>query len=706
LNTPVWEIWSIALKRIRYPGASDKLTVRTCLLLGWTLALPLAAVAASATTVEARLLTPVSSYSSKSGSAVSALVATSVCFADGATLPQGVTLRGTLEHVHKVGLGFIHESAGMSFAFTEMRMPDGRVFPVEPRLRSIDNARERVDSHGNVHGIRATATLSNRAGQHLAFLAMGHPVLMLPLFAVETSLFRFPDPEIEYGAGTELHLDLTFPAELGVVRRCADAVPPATERAALNDIISGIPAWSYSKRQRQPMDMVNLIFVGSQEELATAFRFAGWKGARPNSVGSGFGAIRAIAERKSDADAPMRTLLLDGAVPDLSLQKSLNTFEMRHHLRIWKRPPEFQGRPVWASAATHDTGATFSVRPFGFTHQIQDVVDLERDKVVSDLRFTGCVDEVYYVPRPNLAEAFEGPYRRSVRTDGRVAVVLLNACQSPRLDLASTPLPQEPLMVRTIRRVTLTARNHFLRDNWWWRGAEAARLTFLTLRGWSREWKDDRLARQQRDRILAQAAAEHLPVEPPAGTLPPLVPLPPSDFPLPAALPPSVALVDLAGPEQAGGMPSPTGSLSPLALPPSVVLVDLAGEMVSPPGSLSLAVLPLSPASAPATVAAASPARPEESAAAPLAPALARWVDAWLPRALAPAAEFWAPAAIPVSLALAGLACPEEPREVSPPPTLAPFVDAVYFPDLAPPVPGDAAEGAAASTESAPDGGR
>jgi hypothetical protein len=444
-----------------------------------------------------------------------------------------------------VGLGFVHETAGMNFHFGELQLPDGRSLPVEARLRSIDNARERVDSHGAIHGIRATATLSNRVGERLAFLAMGHPAVMLPLFAIETSVFRFPDPEIKYSAGAELHLDLTLPAELGEVRHCPDTQPAPDQQASLNGLVAALPAWSYSKRQHQALDMINLVFVGSQEQVASAFHSAGWGGSRPNSMKSGFGAIRAIAERNNYNEAPMRNLLLDGAEPDFGLQKSLNTFEKRHHLRIWKQTPEFEGRPVWASAATRDLGATFSVHPFGFTHQIQDAVDLEREKVVSDLRFTGCTDAVYYVPRPNLAAAFEGDYRRGVHTDGRVAVVVLNECLSPRLDLsAGAPAPPEPFLVRSIRRVTLTARNHFLRDNWFWRGADGARMAYLALRGWSRERKEDRLARRERESILAQAAAAPtsvLPPTPPAGSWPPVAPLPGDFLPGGAAMP-SVAL--------------------------------------------------------------------------------------------------------------------------------------------------------------------
>jgi hypothetical protein len=555
---------------MKHPATSDNHTVTNCCLLVWMLALPLVAQTTTATPVEARLLTPVSSYSSKAGTGISALLATGVCFADGSTLPEGVTVHGTVERVHKVGLGLVRETAGMSFDFNELRLPDGRVFPVEARLRSIDNARERVDSHGAIRGIRATATISNRVGERLAFLGMIHPAAILPLFAVETALFRFPDPEIVFGPGAELHLDLTFPPELGEVGACPDDEPSAEEKASLNDLVAALPAWSYSKRQRQAMDMVNLAFVGSEEQLANAFRSAGWTGSKPNSVGSGFGAIRAIAERNGYDEAPMRTLMLDGAEQDFGLQKSLNTFEKRHHLRLWKRPSEFEGRQVWASAATRDIGATFSVHPFGFTHQIEDAVDLERDKVVSDLRFTGCMDAVYYVTRPNLAKVFEGDYRRGVSTDGRVAVVVLNDCQSPRLEFAAAlPAgPQEPLLVRSIRRVTLTARNHFLRDNWYWRSADGVRIAYLAIRNWTRERKNDRLAREQRALILCKSTVAPVAALEPA---PPLAPLPSGAFvpdmaPAPAVtLAPAMAVLPLVAPVAAVAPAATVGVVPPVA---------------------------------------------------------------------------------------------------------------------------------------------
>lgn len=455
--------------------------------------------------IEARLLTPLSSYTAKAGETVRAVITTPVCPGGGDAEPSGAELEGVIKKVRRVGIGLIHETASMQLDFPELVMPDGSAYSVESRLTAIDNAREHVDSHGGIHGIRATATLSNRVGERLAFLAMGHPAAFLPLFALENAMFRFPEPEIELARGADLRMNVKFPVEWGEVSRCA--VPEeisADDWEKLHGVVDPLPYWTYSKRQPQPLDLVNLVFIGSSDEIQRAFDAAGWTGAVPNSMSAGIRAIRAIAENHALSEAPMRTLLLDGVEPDIQLQKSLDTFEKRDHLRIWARDTEYDGRRVWASSATRDLAAVFSMRPFGFTHKIQDDVDLERDQVVSDLSFTGCVDTVAYVARPETVRHSGEPFRRGVITDSRVAVVSLNSCREPEHNLAvGGEFTQPGKAVRLIRRILLTARNHYLRDNIFWRSGDAIRLTFHSVRDWERERKNEREARDMEARLAA-----------------------------------------------------------------------------------------------------------------------------------------------------------------------------------------------------------
>jgi len=451
--------------------------------------------------VTARLLTSLSSYHSKPGDTIEAAVVSPICFA-GSPLPFGSTLRGQVKRVHGVGLGIEHETAAMDLSLVQLALPEGKSYPVEARLTGIENARERVDRHGVIRGIRATDSLSSRFSSRLLFAAHAHPAILIPALVIETWMFRFPEPEIEYGAGAELHLDVNFPVTMGAVSACPLKDPAPEFQAELQKLLDGVPTWTYSKRQPQPMDPINLMFVGSRAEVETAFRAAGWTGSRPNSLRNGFQAVRAIAEKGSYPDAPMRTLLLDGLEPDLRVQESLDTFGQRDHLRVWRRESEWHERPVWAAAATHDIAATFSTRPFGFTHAIQTNLDIERDKVVRDLDFTGCVDDVIYSRRPEPARDASRDYRRGLETDARVAVIVLNSCTDPRsfpitADLDGGP----PLETRLVRRVTLTARNHLIRDNLVWRTGDAARLTWHALRTWENDRKNEqRIARQDAKR--------------------------------------------------------------------------------------------------------------------------------------------------------------------------------------------------------------
>ena len=459
-----------------------------------------AAPLSAATRIKARLLTPVSSYHSKTGDSVEALVVPPACPQPLHAFPPQAVLAGRVQSVHRVGLGVAHETARLRLQFSQLQFPDGASFEIQSRLAGVDNARERVDRNGSVHGIRATDSLSSRLGARLALEAFEHPLLLGPTLVIESGVFRFPEPEIEFGRGTELSLDLTLPESLAAPA-CPE--PERDASADTSDEISGLvatlPYWSYSKRQPQPMDLINLVFIGARREVETAFAAAGWTGALPNSMKAGLTVVRAIAEERQYAFAPMRTLLLNGGAPDLSLQTALNTFEKRDHLRIWEQHGEINGKPVWASAATRDLATTFSMgHPFGFTHEIQSNVDLERDKVVSDLQLTGCVESVEYVRRGPAATQ---EARKGIFTDARVAVITFNECAAPEEDFSVVaPEPPPPLAVRVVRRLTLTTRNHFLRDNIVWRSADGARLGVEAIRHWY-------LRRNEQQRLAASLRA-------------------------------------------------------------------------------------------------------------------------------------------------------------------------------------------------------
>jgi len=118
-------------------------------------------------------------------------------------------------------------------------------------------------------------------------------------------------------------------------------------------------------------------------------------------------------------------LLLDGQKPDLVFQKQHNTFAMRHHLRIWRRPDEFAGGSVWVCAATHDIGIEFSPEQRNFIHRIDSEIDRERAKVVADLVLTGRVKQLSLVTRPAAPQQSQNATGDKLNTDGAMAVLAI-----------------------------------------------------------------------------------------------------------------------------------------------------------------------------------------------------------------------------------------------------------------------------------------
>src|SRR6185369_3002345 len=164
------------------------------------------------------------------------------------------------------------------------------------------------------------------------------------------------------------------------------------------------PFQTVAENPPKPSDITNLMLIGTAEQVKQVFATAGWTTPAELNATAKFETVRAIAENRGYNEAPVSVLLLEGKPPDLVFQKLNNTFAKRHHLRVWLRPSTFEGKPVWVVAATHDTGISFSEQNRTFIHKIDSQIDRERAKVVNDLLFTGHVQSVALVDRPEVPQ--------------------------------------------------------------------------------------------------------------------------------------------------------------------------------------------------------------------------------------------------------------------------------------------------------------
>jgi hypothetical protein len=232
------------------------------------------------------------------------------------------------------------------------------------------------------------------------------------------------DTAIEYPAGTDLALTLDQPLTVD------SPSPPTTATqispslaAAVQNLLSSAPQRVQSK-SKKPGDPLNLIIVGSLEQILAAFKQAGWSEAGKLGTKSAVGTVRAMASDNGYENAPVSQLYLFGRVEDLAFEKALNTFLKRHHLRLWRTlitTPN--GRAIWIGAATHDIGLDVHLRVV--SHEIDPDLDVERAKAGADLMAGGLVTAETLVSRPNPLTEGKTATGGTWKTDGQLLVVVL-----------------------------------------------------------------------------------------------------------------------------------------------------------------------------------------------------------------------------------------------------------------------------------------
>jgi hypothetical protein len=174
-------------------------------------------------------------------------------------------------------------------------------------------------------------------------------------------------------------------------------------------------------------DMVNVLMVGSEDELVQAFTAAGWVQVDKSVESTVISGVLATLEKKNYVSMPMSTLYLFSRGQDYGFAHAepVRVAMSRHHLRAWKSPYEVDGRPLWCISATHDVGFERDQRNNNITHKIDPAIDGEREYVNATLSSTGLVTQRTHVtPVTPLTEA-KTATGGGFHSDGRVLVLVL-----------------------------------------------------------------------------------------------------------------------------------------------------------------------------------------------------------------------------------------------------------------------------------------
>ena len=163
-----------------------------------------------------------------------------------------------------------------------------------------------------------------------------------------------------------------------------------------------------------PGDPINLVLMGTIQQLRAAFAIAGWSEADPLGVASSWRMICAFLLNSPYPTAPFSTLYLYGRGQDFGFQKAIdNSPRKRHHIRFWAlslaraeatvgtasfwlntdRPPH-NAQVLWVGAGTKDTGLSLTQLTFQITHATDSDANAERDYIIAELRNNRVIEDV------------------------------------------------------------------------------------------------------------------------------------------------------------------------------------------------------------------------------------------------------------------------------------------------------------------------
>ena len=163
-----------------------------------------------------------------------------------------------------------------------------------------------------------------------------------------------------------------------------------------------------------PGDPVNLVLIGTLQQLRAAFVIAGWSKADRLGVASSWRMICAFVLNSPYPTAPFSTLYLYGRGQDIGFQKAIdNSPRKRHHIRFWALSlaraeatvgtasfwlntdrPQHDAHVLWVGAGTKDTGLSLTRLTFQITHATDSDTNAERDYIIAELRNNRVIQDV------------------------------------------------------------------------------------------------------------------------------------------------------------------------------------------------------------------------------------------------------------------------------------------------------------------------
>ena len=307
----------------------------------------------------------------------------------------------------------------------DKKHPDGRTFGPDGLERSYEDLIHQYAATDAGHGALIARLGSSDSGQ--PFLVgtskeFEAPVAGRLFLGINQSLKNASTATGKF----HVKIEVLDPGLTTTAAAAAGGPPDAAIPSITPALLAKIPR-RVSDPQGNLGDMVNIILIGTEDEVVQVFSAAGWVQVDSSVQNTVVNAIFDSLEKKDYLTMPMSTLYLFERPQDYGFAHAepVRVAMSRNHLRVWKWPYLVDGRPLWCIAATHDIGFERDQRNNGVTHKIDPSIDGEREYVNSTLTGTGLVVKRNHVtPADALTEA-KTATGGTFHSDGRILVLIL-----------------------------------------------------------------------------------------------------------------------------------------------------------------------------------------------------------------------------------------------------------------------------------------
>ena len=168
--------------------------------------------------------------------------------------------------------------------------------------------------------------------------------------------------------------------------------------------LENLPCCATNEDGTENGDPLNLVLIGSREDISSAFVRRGWLPAE-QTYGKAVGkTISSFLFGTRYRYSPVSPLYFAKRQQDFAGQKPRHTVHQRNHLRAWLSPMRYQGKPVWIGQISRDIGVRFTFKTWPpVTHKIDPDIDEAMYALMEDLVYSQQIAKAGWVKGVGVA---------------------------------------------------------------------------------------------------------------------------------------------------------------------------------------------------------------------------------------------------------------------------------------------------------------